>query len=149
MASILCTILSFPIMLSSNRMVPWLDAILLNSNRIVDGMDPPKPTKPAAFVEIYQTLPQHTEEEKNIADSYKDPEQDKSPCNKDYPEDSGTNGGFCHISCMHGIMKGATALKKVESPGVFVKVLVKRLPKQVKAAKRIFIYDNACNAHKW
>ena len=31
----------------------------------LDGMDPPKPTKPAAFVEIYSTLPQHTEEEKH------------------------------------------------------------------------------------
>ena len=46
-------------------------------------------------------------------------------------------------------MKGATALRKGESPGVFVRVLVKRLPKRVKASKRVFIYDNACNAHKW
>ena len=98
----------------------------------LDGMDPPKPTKPAAFVEIYPTLSQHTEEEKHFADRHKDPEQDKSPCNKDYPEDSGITGGFCHISCMHGIMKGATALRKGESPGVFVKVLVKRLPNKTR-----------------
>ena len=111
-------------------------------------MHPPKPTKPADFVEIYQTLPHQTDEEKHFADRHKDPEQDKYPCNKDYPEDSGITGGFCHISCMHGILKGATAHRKGESPGVFVRVSVKRLPKRVKAVKRIFIYDNACNAHK-
>ena len=75
----------------------------------LDGTEPPKPTQPAAFVEIYPTLPLHSEEEKHFADRYKDPEQDKAPCNKDYPEDSGITG-FCHISCKHGIMKGATAL---------------------------------------
>ena len=79
----------------------------------------------------------------------KDPEQDTAPCNKDYPEDSGITGGFCHISCNHRKMKDATALRKGESPGGFVRVLVKRLPKRVKASKRVFIYDIACNAHKW
>ena len=54
-------------------------------NHGLDGMDPPKSTKPAAFVAIYPTLPHHTEEEKHFADRHKDPEQDKSPCNKDYP----------------------------------------------------------------
>ena len=37
----------------------------------LDGMYPPKPTKPAAFVEIYPTLPHHTEEEKHFADRHK------------------------------------------------------------------------------
>ena len=96
----------------------------------LDGEEPPKPSQPSPFVEIYPNLPAHTEEEKHYADKKKDPDQDTLPCNKDYPEDSGINGGFCHISSMHGIMKGATALRKGESPGVLVRVLVKRLPKQ-------------------
>ena len=32
---------------------------------------------------------------------------------------------------------------------MFTRVLVKHLPKHVKAGKRVFIYDNACNAHKY
>ena len=46
-------------------------------------------------------------------------------------------------------MKGGTVLKKGETPGMFTRVLIKRLPKRVKAEKRIFIYDNGCNAHKF
>ena len=88
-------------------------------------MDPPVPKQPTALAEIYPTLPAHTEEERFYADKHKDLGQDKSPCNKDYPVDSGITGGICHISCVHGIIKGATALKKGESPGMFTRVLVK------------------------
>ena len=41
------------------------------------------------------------------------------------------------------------AMQKGESPGMFTRVLVKRLPKRVKAKRRYFIYDNACNCHKY
>ena len=32
---------------------------------------------------------------------------------------------------------------------MFTRVLIKRLPKRVKAHRRYFIYDNACNCHKY
>ena len=51
----------------------------------LDGTKPPKPTKPAAFVEIYPTLLLQSEEEKHFAYRHKHPEHDKAPCNTDYP----------------------------------------------------------------
>ena len=45
-------------------------------------------------------------------------------------------------------MKGFTAIKKGESPGLFTRVLVKRFARRVKAGRRVFIYDNNCNLHK-
>ena len=35
-----------------------------------------------------------------------------------------------------------------ENPEIFTKILTKRLPKSVKASRRVFLYDDSCNLHK-
>ena len=97
--------------------------------------------QPAALVEIYPTLPLYS-------DRHKDPEQDKASCNKDLPDDSGITGVFCQISYKQEILKGATALRKGKSPGVFVRVLYKRLPKCVKASKQYLYMIMPVHAQK-
>ena len=52
-----------------------------------------------------------------------------------------------HFYLTHIIL--LSALQKGESPGLFTRVLIKRLPRRVKARKRYFVYDNACNCHKY
>ena len=37
---------------------------------------------------------------------------------------------------------GFTAIQKGESPALFAKPLMKRMPKRVKAKKRVVVYDN-------
>ena len=86
--------------------------------KAVDGEEPPKPVKPSAMAEVWPSHEVHTEEENFFADKNKDPEESKN-CNKDYPEDRGITGGIGHVTCRHGIVKGFTALKKGESPGLF------------------------------
>ena len=97
---------------------------------------------------VYPAYPTHTEQELFHADSNKDKDEDII-CQKVYPESGGITGGISHVTCVHGITKGFTAMKKGESPGMFTDVLVKRLPQRVKAKRRYFIYDNSCNCHKY
>ena len=40
-------------------------------------------------------------------------------------------------------------MKNGESPALFAKTLFKRMPKRVKAERRVFVYDNCCNFHKF
>ena len=40
-------------------------------------------------------------------------------------------------------------MKNGESPALFAKTVFKRLPKRVQAEKRVFVYDNCCNFHKF
>ena len=35
-----------------------------------------------------------------------------------------------------------------ESPQIFTSVLLRRLPRRVRAKRRVFLYDNACNLNK-
>ena len=99
------------------------------------------------LAEVYPGLPQHSANERFHADKYKDPGEIKN-CHKEYPEASGITGGLGHITCMHGITKGYTAMKSGESPALFAKTVFKRLHKKVKAERRVFVYDNCCNFHK-
>jgi hypothetical protein len=80
---------------------------------------------------------------KFIDDSYKDRGETKS-CTKIYPEASGITGGLGHITCQHGITKGYTAMKNGEPLALFAQTIFKRLPKRVKAERRVFVYDNCC-----
>ena len=52
-------------------------------------------------------------------------------CHKEYPEASGITGGLGHITCMHGVTKGYTAMESGESPALFAKTVFKRLPKKI------------------
>ena len=114
----------------------------------LDGQIPPKATQSDPLAEVYPAYPTHTEQELFHADSNKDKDEDII-CQKVYPESGGITGGISHVTCVHGITKGFTAMKKGESPGMFTDVLVKRLPQRVKAKRRYFIYDNSCNCHKY
>ena len=89
--------------------------------------------------EIYPGLPQHTANEIFYADEYKDNGESQS-CTKIYPEASGITGGLGHITCQHGITKEYTAMKNGESPALFAKTIFKRMPKRIKAERRVFVY---------
>ena len=69
-------------------------------------------------------------------------------CNKDYNESPTITGGLTHITCIHNITKGFTALHRGESPLLILGPALRRLPPRAQAAKRVFVYDNACKAHK-
>ena len=114
----------------------------------IDLEDPGPNIQGEVRAEIYPGLPQHTANEKFHADKYKDKGEIKS-CTKIYPEASGITGGLGHLTCQHGITKGYTAMKNGESPALFAKTIFKRLPKRVKAERRVFVYDNCCNFHKF
>ena len=100
------------------------------------------------MAEYYPGNAIHTENMNFHADGKKDTSE-KSNCSKNYPETSGISGGLGHLTCSHGITKGFTAIQKGESPALFAKVLMQRMPKRVKAHRRIIIYDNCCNFHKY
>ena len=50
--------------------------------------------------------------------------------------------------CRHKICKGFVTMKDAENPSMVVKVLTRRMKKNVKAKRRVMLYDNACNMHK-
>ena len=56
--------------------------------------------------------------------------------------------GISQVTCHHGICKGFTAMESGESPQIFTSVMLRRLPKRVRAKRRVFLYDNSCNCHK-
>ena len=123
------------------------DEFLSNAHKL-DFEDPGPNLQPDVKAEIYPGLPQHTANEKFYADKYKDKNETQS-CTKIYPEASGITGGLGHITCQHGVTKGYTAMKNGESPALFAKTVFKRLPKRVQAEKKVFVYDNCCNFHKF
>ena len=99
------------------------------------------------IAEVYPNNPVHTMENVYRADKEKDSNEDGG-CNKDYNECPTITGGLTHITCMHNITKGFTALHRGESPLLVLGPAMRRLPQRVQAAKRVFLYDNACKAHK-
>ena len=120
----------------------------LEKAHLCDGEDPGPNEQGEVVTEVWPNNPQHTKNEKFFADKSKDKDETEN-CNKIYPEAKGMTGGLAHITCHHGITKGYSAYPKGEGQGLFTKPLMKRLPKHVKAAKRVFIYDNNCNTHKY
>ena len=99
------------------------------------------------LAEVYPNNPIHTMDNKYHADKIKDKDEDGG-CNKDYNESPTITGGLTHITCMHSITKGFTALHRGESPLLVLGPALRRLPPKVQAGKRVFLYDNACKAHK-
>merc|ERR1712096_350938 len=87
-------------------------------------------------------------EDNYSADSKKDKNEDPSSCDKIYNESPTITGGISHITCMHNITKGFTAMSRGESPQMFTSVLLRRFPKRVRAKRRVFLYDNSCNLKK-
>ena len=69
-------------------------------------------------------------------------------CNKGYSRAPKMTPGLAHIFCRHGICKGFVSMTTAESPQIFTNILTRRLPKTVKAQRRVFLYDNSCNMHK-
>ena len=49
---------------------------------------------------------------------------------------------------MHSITKGFTALHRGELPLLVLGRALRRLPPKVQAGNCVFLYDNACKAHK-
>ena len=99
------------------------------------------------MAEVYPNNPVHTMDNKYHADKIKDKDEDGG-CNKDYNESPTITGGLTHITCMHSINKGFTALHRGESPLLVLGQALRRLPPKVQAGKRVFLYDNAYKAHK-
>ena len=56
--------------------------------------------------------------------------------------------GLAHIFCQHKVCKGFVSMTSAENPEIFTKILTRRLPKSVKASRRVFLYNNSCNLHK-
>ena len=81
-------------------------------------------------------------ENKYHADMIKDKDEDWG-CNKDYNVSPTITGGLTHITCMHSITKGFTALHRDESPLLVLGPALSRFPPKVQAGKRVFLYDNA------
>ena len=73
---------------------------------------------------------------------------DDDDCNKDYPKAPKMTPGLAHIFCQHKVCKGFVSMTSAENLEIFTKILTRRLPKSVKASRRVFLYDNSCNLHK-
>ena len=67
---------------------------------------------------------------------------DDDDCNKDYPKAPKMTPGLAHIFCQHKVCKGFVSMTSAENPEIFTKILTRRLPKSVKASRRVFLYDN-------
>ena len=77
----------------------------------------------------------------------KDVEEDEH-CNKTFESSSTISGGIITVTCGHKITKGFRLIEKGESPQLFLHSILRRLPSNVKAKKRVIIYDFACMMHK-
>ena len=120
----------------------------LEKAHICDSEEPGPHQQGAVMAEVYPKNPQHTANEKFAADKGKDAGEIRN-CTKIFPEANGMTGGLGHITCSHGITKGYSAIEDGEGANLYAKPMFKRLPKRVKAARRVFIYDNNCNYHKF
>ena len=97
--------------------------------------------------DVFPSLPLHSKKKFFKADRMKTMD-DEEECNKEYPKAPKMTPGLAHVFCRHGICKGFTTMTTAENPEMFTKFLTRRLPKNVQAQRRVFLYDNACNLHK-
>ena len=106
------------------------------------GLEPPN--------EYFPSLPLHSARMNFKADHAKNRSEraDDYDCNKDYPKAPKMTPGLAHIFCQHKVCKGFVSMTSAENPEIFTKILTRRLPKLVKASRRVFLYDNSCNLHK-
>ena len=120
-------------------------------NDLARKLAPPRITPSSGWespsAEVYPGYPTHTMENQYFADQSKDKDEDKN-CEKNYYESPHITGGISHVTCKHGIVKGFTCMASGESPQMFLNVLLRRLPRKVRAKRRVFLYDNSCNAMK-
>ena len=110
---------------------------------VFDAKEPPN--------EYFPSLPIHSEKKNFKADNDKNNKSEKvddEDCNKDYPKAPKMTPGLAHIFCQHKVCKGFVTMTSAENPEIFTKILTRRLPKTVKAERRVFLYDNSCNLHK-
>ena len=105
-----------------------------------------KPNKKhkSARAEKYPKYPVHTIKNEYHADEKPDKNEEKKPCGKDFNDSPTISGGFTHITCMHGVCKGFTAMQRGESPQMIVDPLMRRFPTRVRARHRYCLYDFAC-----
>ena len=97
--------------------------------------------------DFFPYYPIHTLDSTYKADLKKDAEEDDH-CNKAFESSSTISGGLGTITCGHKITKGFRLIQKGESPQLFLHSLLRRFPSDVKAKKRVIIYDFACKMHK-
>ena len=95
--------------------------------------------KPPA-ADFFPSYPIHTLDSEYKADINKDEEEDNK-CNKAFESSSTISGGLGTITCGHKITKGFRLIRKGESPLLFLHILLRRFPSDVKAKKRVIIYD--------
>ena len=105
---------------------------------------------PEPPLEYFPGLPLHSEAKffDVDKDNFKDNEVTEDECNKEYPKAPKMTPGLSHVFCRHGICKGFVMMTTPETPQMFTKILTRRLPKNVKSDRRVFLYDNSCNLHK-
>ena len=106
----------------------------------MDSFKPP-------VADFFPDYPIHTLDSTYKADLKKDAEEDDH-CNKAFESSSTISGGLGTITCGHKITKGFRLIQKGESPQLFLHSLLRRFPSDVKAKKRVIIYDFACKMHK-
>ena len=106
------------------------------------GLEPPN--------EYFPSLPLHSARMNFKADHAKNRSEraDDDDCNKDYPKAPKMTPGLAHIFFQHKVCKCFVSMTSAENPEIFTKILTRRLPKSVKASRRVFLYDNSCNLHK-
>ena len=104
------------------------------------GFEPPK-------ADYFPGYPIHTMENHYAAEEKYEPIESDN-CEKQFNSTSSISGGIGTVSCNHKITKGFRAIRKGESPIIFCHSLLRRLPRKVRAKKRVVIYDFACKLHK-
>ena len=100
--------------------------------------------------DCFPGLPIHSKNKNYVEDNTtrKKEEATDDDCNKDYPKAPKMTPGLAHIFWQHKVCKGFVTMTTAENPQIFTKILTRRLPKTVKAKRRVFLYDNSCNLHK-
>ena len=104
------------------------------------GFEPPK-------ADFFPNYPIHTMENNYAAEENPEPIGSDN-CEKQFNSTSSISGGIGTVSCGHKITKGFRAIRKGESPIIFCHSLLRRLPRKVRAHKRVVVYDFACKLHK-
>ena len=118
------------------------------SRKVAVARKPPNEEFKAPLADFFPAYSIHTMENAYKADTKAETNTANDDCEKNFNSASSISGGLGTVSCNHKITKGFRAIQKGESPALFCHSLFRRLPRKVKAHKRVVIYDFACKLHK-
>ena len=118
------------------------------SRKVAVARRPPNEEFEAPIADFFPAYPIHTMENVYKADARPETNTAEDDCEKNFSSASSISGGLGTVTCNHKITKGFRAIQKGESPALFCHSLFRRLPRKVKAHKRVVIYDFACKLHK-